>query len=85
MQKSENEHESSYLTRAKAIPTHKGEFMEAKIVYEMGELGVLGPTIKGKDISVYTMQPIPTHNILKDHPFSSVTHFICKMGNGYLS
>lgn len=37
MQKSENEHESSYLTRAKAIPTHKGEFMEAKIVYEMGE------------------------------------------------
>jgi hypothetical protein len=55
------------------------------IVYEMGELGVLGPTIKGKDISVYTMQPIPTYNILKDHPFSSVTHFICKMGNGYLS
>lgn len=41
----------------------------------MGELGVLGPTIKGKDISVYTMQPITTHNILKSHPLSSITAF----------
>lgn len=44
-------------------------------MYEMGELGVLGPTIKGKFISMYIMQPIPTHNILKSHPFSSVTAF----------
>lgn len=39
------------------------------IVYEMGELGVLGPTIKGKDILLYYVAC--THrNILKSHPFS---------------
>lgn len=28
------------------------------IVHEMGELGVLGPTIKGKDIPVYALQSL---------------------------
>lgn len=39
------------------------------IAYEMGELGVLGPTIKGKNIS-FVDSAAHTPNILKSHPFS---------------
>ena len=50
----------SIRLRQSLILTPISAVFHRDIVYEMGELGVLGPTIKGKNISVNTMQPTPT-------------------------